>query len=653
MARFVRFGMRSLERKALQICGKATAGALAVAALSALSSPERAHAQAEREAAVARPRIEKLADLPRYSYDITAKPSELLLDPGFVSIYGPRLRADTQALLANYDIQDRSLLRALRMTLVWLDLLDDDYESALAGVEAVRELHDKPGERLAAGLVQQLIAQARLAGGPDPDAALRAAASRALADLPFPAVSDVVKEAKARVELSSRTFLIGMVRGTMDEGAMATRTISDAALGELLEHRWAIEQVLPVQAAVAAALQAYVDANEIAKADIWAARSVDLTGRDDLSEVLVAVWDGGVDTALFTERLWTNSAEREDGLDNDANGYVDDLHGIGHEWDGTRTSGAPIPLGDAAARETELRGDTKGVLDINANIDSEEARAFKAKLGALEPDTVQPFLEALRLYGNHMHGTHVAGIVMAGNPAARLLSARITFPHQLRIDPYDEEQARVHAEQFADTIAYFKTQGVRVVNMSWGFEASQIERSLEMNGLEPDAEKRKERALAIFRQVAEPFAQAIANAPDMLFVAAAGNSNQDVEFVQFLPSGFELPNQVAVGAVDQAGDETSFTSYGKTVLLHANGFEVDSYVPGGQRLKASGTSMASPNVANLAAKMLAIEPSLTPPEVIALMREHAETTEDGRRFLIDPRATIDALSAGRARAERP
>src|SRR5690606_4210043 len=131
-------------------------------------------------------------------------------------------------------------------------------------------------------------------------------------------------------------------------------------------------------------------------------------------------------------------AEREDGLDNDANGYVDDLHGIGHEWDGTRTSGAPIPLGDAAARETELRGDTKGVLDINANIDSEEARAFKAKLGALEPDTVQPFLEALRLYGNHMHGTHVAGIVMAGNPAARLLSARITFPHQLRIDPYDE-----------------------------------------------------------------------------------------------------------------------------------------------------------------------------------------------------------------------
>src|SRR5690606_29441519 len=205
-------------------------------------------------------------------------------------------------------------------------------------------------------------------------------------------------EAKARVELSSRTFLIGMVRGTMDEGAMATRTISNAALGELLEHRWAIEQVLPVQAAVAAALQAYVDANEIAKADIWAARSVDLTGRDDLSEVLVAVWDGGVDTALFAERLWTNSAEREDGLDNDANGYVDDLHGIGHEWDGTRTSGAPIPLGEAAARERELRGDTKGVLDINANIDSEEARALKAKLGALEPDTVQPFLEERRLY---------------------------------------------------------------------------------------------------------------------------------------------------------------------------------------------------------------------------------------------------------------
>jgi subtilisin family serine protease len=76
------------------------------------------------------------------------------------------------------------------------------------------------------------------------------------------------------------------------------------------------------------------------------------------------------------------------------------------------------------------------------------------------------------------------------------------------------------------------------------------------------------------------------------------------------------------------------------VLLHANGFEVDSSIPGGGRLKMSGTSMASPNAANLAAKILAVNPKLSPPQVIAIMRETSDTTADGRRFLIDPKKAI-------------
>jgi subtilisin family serine protease len=69
-----------------------------------------------------------------------------------------------------------------------------------------------------------------------------------------------------------------------------------------------------------------------------------------------------------------------------------------------------------------------------------------------------------------------------------------------------------------------------------------------------------------------------------------------------------LPNLISVGAVNQAGKETGFISYGDTVVLNANGSDVESYVPGGSRLKKSGTSMASPNVANLAAKLIALEP---------------------------------------------
>ena len=119
-----------------------------------------------------------------------------------------------------------------------------------------------------------------------------------------------------------------------------------------------------------------------------------------------------------------------------------------------------------------------------------------------------------------------------------------------------------------------------------------------------------------------------------------------------MPAGLQLPNLIAVGAVNQAGDETSFTSYGPTVLVDADGYNVESYVPGGARMKLSGTSMASPNVTNLAAKLFALDPSLTPAQAIDLIRQGATASEDGRRHLIDEKHSVELLrsrkSAGTA-----
>ena len=94
-----------------------------------------------------------------------------------------------------------------------------------------------------------------------------------------------------------------------------------------------------------------------------------------------------------------------------------------------------------------------------------------------------------------------------------------------------------------------------------------------------------------------------------------------------------------------AGDEASFTSYGPTVAVHANGYEVESYVPGGDRLKMSGTSMASPAVANLAAQILAVNPKLKPAEVIALIKSTADKTSDGRRNLVNPAKAVAAAGS--------
>ena len=95
---------------------------------------------------------------------------------------------------------------------------------------------------------------------------------------------------------------------------------------------------------------------------------------------------------------------------------------------------------------------------------------------------------------------------------------------------------------------------------------------------------------------------------------------------------------ITVGAVDQAGEETSFSSFGPMVNVHANGFEVESFIPGGLRMKFSGTSMASPQVTNLAAKLFALDPALTPEEAKALI--FAGCDRNGRVNLVSPAKTV-------------
>jgi subtilisin family serine protease len=108
------------------------------------------------------------------------------------------------------------------------------------------------------------------------------------------------------------------------------------------------------------------------------------------------------------------------------------------------------------------------------------------------------------------------------------------------------------------------------------------------------------------------------------------------------------------GAVDQAGEATSFTSFGPTVNVYSNGFEVESYVPGGDRIAFSGTSMASPNVANLAAKLFALAPGLTPAEASAIIRESADEVAESDNVMrvIHPQRAAERLESARRRAAR-
>jgi len=597
-----------------------------------------------------KPRITSQDQLPRFNYPFTGKVTEVVTNEEAYARLAQPVRADLEKLLRDYDIADRTTLQGILGTLVSMDLHEGRYDDALAKIAQMRALEEKPAGKLTLGLLGEVYALTRKAGDFSSQESFQKAFAeryaKALAALPYDVVADTIKTTKANSEIATAALILGNLESSFQPGVDKSGTLSGDVARSLVGARTTYFHYLPLKEQRVAALTEYVKANAKEMVDRWSPRLVTLDPKSPLTPVTVAVWDSGVDMALFPEQSWTNAAEKIDGKDNDGNGYVDDVHGIAYTLKSERSPDLLVPLDDAQrAAYPTMRNFTKGVLDLQASIESVEAADLKKYMSALKPTDVQAFFEKLNFFGNFTHGTHVAGIAAAGNPAARLMAVRITFDHRTIPDVPTREQSEKDAQAARESVAYMKANGARVVNMSWGGSPRDIEAALEANGAGGTPEERRKLAREYFGLLRTALTEAMAAAPDILFVVAAGNSNNDATFDELVPSGIDLPNILTVGAVDQAGEETSFSTFGKNVDVHANGFEVESYLPGGERMKYSGTSMASPNVANLAAKLIALEPKLTVEQTVAFIKLGAERSKDGRINLINPRKSIALLRA--------
>ena len=586
-----------------------------------------------------KPRIEKAADLPRFSYRVEGSVEDMIRDDATFKRFAGAVRHDAESVLAGYEIDDHATLRQLEGELALLDYLDGKDDSALKRVERVRELQDKPADKLMSGLQLRSMIAAQREAGDHTSAAYRQDVGQLiaaeLAKMPYEVVQNEVREAKASAEIMSEALTLGYVRNVIQPTAEKAGALSSDLAPAVINAKYRLVATLPLKKTLVDVYSTYLAAHHVEKPDIWAARDVVLPPDKHYATVNVGIWDSGVDTSLFGKRVVDNGAKPAviafDRFTKPAQGALQ-----------------PIPA-DLKNRIPQMKARLKGFSDLRSNIDSPEASEVKQYLSTLKPDEYKSAIEELDLAGNWMHGTHVAGITMAGNPYARLVVGRIEFDWHLLPDPCPtKELALRDAKNQQAYVDFFKRHHVRVVNMSWGGSVKGEEEQLELCNIGKTPGERKKIARDYFDIQKDALTKAFASAPNILFVTAAGNSNDDASFIEDIPAGIKAPNLITVGAVDKAGDEASFTSYGPTVVVDANGYQVESVIPGGEKLAESGTSMASPQVANLAAKMLAVNPKLTPPQLITIIRDTADKTPDGRRHLIDPKKAIAAAEGKNA-----
>ncbi|GAB3634567.1 S8 family peptidase [Hymenobacter arcticus] len=265
-------------------------------------------------------------------------------------------------------------------------------------------------------------------------------------------------------------------------------------------------------------------------------------------------------------------------------------------------------IADTDALLAELNSELK---DQREQLDYSLNPKFNARADIVKdnPDDVTQ-----RNYGNNdvtgpdaLHGTHVAGIIaavrtndigiqgIAGAPV-RVMSVRAV--------PNGDERDK----DVANAIRYAVDNGAQIINMSFGKEFSPQRPAVE----------------AAYKYAATK---------NVLLVHAAGNEDDNLDVNPHYPASFYLdgsvpPNLLTVGASGPADDENlpaSFSNYSKRqVDVFAPGVGIYSTLPGNKYGSESGTSMASPVTAGVAAVLKSYYPSLTAADLKRIIRQSAQ-----------------------------
>ncbi len=267
----------------------------------------------------------------------------------------------------------------------------------------------------------------------------------------------------------------------------------------------------------------------------------DVWERFTASTIVVAVIDSGIDYEHvdLADNVWTNIGEIPDnGIDDDDNGYVDDVHGYN-----------------------------------------------------FYDDIADP-------YDDHMHGTHIAGIIGAvGNNGIGV--AGLLWEVQLMGLRFTDENGIGNTAKAIKAIHYAVANGARVINMSWTVKASSGSSGSQA-----------------LRNVVEYYEN-----HGVIFAVAAGNGDASYQGINIdaepvYPAAIPSSNIVSVAAANLDGELASYSNYGsKNVHIMAPGSGILSTIPGDAYGRMTGTSAATGLVSAAAAMILTEAPELTGTQV--------------------------------------
>ncbi len=289
---------------------------------------------------------------------------------------------------------------------------------------------------------------------------------------------------------------------------------------------------------------------------------------------VVGVIDEGIDVNHpdLRENIWTNSGEvAGNRIDDDGNGYVDDVNGY------------------------DFANDDASVYD---------------------PDPISG--------KGDEHGTHVAGTIAAvGDNGIGV--AGVNWDAQVASLKFLAADGGYTSDAI-EAINYAVAEGMDISNNSWG--GGGRSQALE------DAIKR-------------------ADSAGHIFIAAAGNGGQDGvgdnnDATPDYPASYGVPNVVSVAATDDTDALASFSNFGATTVdLAAPGVGILSTLPGNRYGRYSGTSMATPHVAGVAALIKSQEPGLDDAQIKAKLLRYT----DEKASLQNKVATNGRLNALRSLTE--